>query len=354
MADDKAQLEDFLGKVDEIGGFISCMVTTDTLSQPLDTLIKGLSNSDDDCIKKADDFLAKLEPKKKFPATDNTGVNRTLINKDAYKEPPLSNPTEDFMKTVEIDAKERSERKRKNEKKANTIKEIANEQFKHGHYDKALALYTEAIDVVRDMSVLYTNRAQTLIKLERYEEALTDCDWALRAFSNSIKAYIHRGRAYLALKKFDEAEESFNKVIEIDSTKTNAVNGYLRDVHLARQMAQREEVADRLFESGDAGAKGVVEVLQRIGKEGQLPIYYAGGLRVLQPLLNANESDQTLFRTHGGLKLINSHPVISKCLAADLMKLAPDEVDLCLAYFEALQAALLHNGENQVQLMSLA
>lgn len=119
-------------------------------------------------------------------------------------------------------------------------------------------------------------------------------------------------------------------MIEIDSTKTNAVNGYLRDVHLARQMAQREEVANRLFESGDAGAKGVVEVLQRIGKEGQLPVYYAGGLRVLQPLLNANgelfnydnlfhilnfifsESDQTLFRTHGGLKLINSHPVISK------------------------------------------
>lgn len=41
-------------------------------------------------------------------------------------------------------------------------------------------LYLQAIDQIRDNTVLYTNRAQTLIKLERYKEALIDCDWALR------------------------------------------------------------------------------------------------------------------------------------------------------------------------------
>ena len=38
----------------------------------------------------------------------------------------------------------------------------------------------QAIDKVKDNAMLYTNRAQTLIKLGKYEEALKDCDWALR------------------------------------------------------------------------------------------------------------------------------------------------------------------------------
>lgn len=40
-------------------------------------------------------------------------------------------------------------------------------------------LFFQAIDKVRDNAVLYTNRAQTHIKLGHYPEALKDCDWAI-------------------------------------------------------------------------------------------------------------------------------------------------------------------------------
>ena len=38
----------------------------------------------------------------------------------------------------------------------------------------------QALAVVKDLQALWTNRAQAYIKLGRYEEALSDCDWALR------------------------------------------------------------------------------------------------------------------------------------------------------------------------------
>ena len=38
----------------------------------------------------------------------------------------------------------------------------------------------QALEEVKDDTKLYTNRAQTYIKLGKYSEALEDCDWALR------------------------------------------------------------------------------------------------------------------------------------------------------------------------------
>jgi tetratricopeptide (TPR) repeat protein len=83
----------------------------------------------------------------------------------------------------------------------------------------------QAIEKVKDNSMLYTNRAQTLIKLGRPEEALKDCEWALRANPKSIKAYVHMGRAQLALRRFADARESYQKVLEVDSKKDTLVKG---------------------------------------------------------------------------------------------------------------------------------
>lgn len=46
----------------------------------------------------------------------------------------------------------------------------------------------QALKEVKDDTKLYTNRAQTYIKLGKYTEALEDCDWALRV--RSIMAQI--------------------------------------------------------------------------------------------------------------------------------------------------------------------
>ena len=89
---------------------------------------------------------------------------------------------EDFMKIMERDAEERYKRKKENQKKANELKENGNEQFKQGNLDNALEFYSEALKLVRDLTPIYTNRAQVYIKQGKYKEAIDDCNWALRVF----------------------------------------------------------------------------------------------------------------------------------------------------------------------------
>lgn len=116
-------------------------------------------------------------------------LNRTVINKysetDGLASPFMRQPAanmnqEAFMAAMEQDAQERYQRKQEARRIANGLKDQANEEFKKGHLDKAVELYTEALTHIRDMTVLYTNRAQAYIKLGKFKEAISDCDWALR------------------------------------------------------------------------------------------------------------------------------------------------------------------------------
>lgn len=66
------------------------------------------------------------------------------------------------MKRVEEDAAERQKQKEKDEKIANELKEKGNKAFKKGDFDGAIKYYTDAIAVVKDNTILYTNRAQVL------------------------------------------------------------------------------------------------------------------------------------------------------------------------------------------------
>lgn len=43
--------------------------------------------------------------------------------------------------------------------------------------------------VVKDNIAIYTNRAQTLILLGKYMEAINDCDWALRVLKTVQKIF---------------------------------------------------------------------------------------------------------------------------------------------------------------------
>ncbi|MBN3277190.1 TTC12 protein, partial [Polyodon spathula] len=84
------------------------------------------------------------------------------------------------MKLLEKDALERSERRKENELLAKALKEMGNEAFAKGDYETAVQRYSEGLEKLRDMQVLYTNRAQAYIKLEKYKEAVNDCEWALK------------------------------------------------------------------------------------------------------------------------------------------------------------------------------
>ncbi|XP_059139456.1 tetratricopeptide repeat protein 12-like [Physella acuta] len=357
----ESEITSFLSKVDEI-----------------ETVIKGLNSEDDQkrelYMSKADEMIAKISEKKKLEYEDNdeedktlpktkTGFNKTSINKDAYKNDkqmsPPSGPvlTENmdqkaFMAAMEADAKERSERKKEREKIANKLKDQGNTEFKQGNYKEALRFYDEAISEVRDSSVLYTNRAQARIKLGMFTEALKDCDLALRLWPNCLKAYVHQGHAYLALKDYDKARESYKQILTFDKQKETMVNEYLANVNRTEEASSHEAKAAKLFEEGNDTAKNIVDLLASVNKKDQLPLYYSGGFRVISHLL-VDIDAQTLFRTHNGLQLPVEHPLLYRTLCSSLQSLSMADRDLITAALEMLTAACKNNETNQQLLLNL-
>ena len=72
--------------------------------------------------------------------------------------------SEQFLKGLELDVKERAERRKKNEADAEVLKSKGNKEFKSGYYQEAIDCYTEAIKLVKYFPALYTNRAQVSCK----------------------------------------------------------------------------------------------------------------------------------------------------------------------------------------------
>lgn len=78
---------------------------------------------------------------------------------------------------------------------------------------------------MKDYKELWTNRAQAYIRLGKYEEALTDADWAQRCDERFVKAYVLEAKAYTGLQQYDKAIQTYQKAREIDKTKESLMDG---------------------------------------------------------------------------------------------------------------------------------
>ena len=70
------------------------------------------------------------------------------------------------MKYIEKDAQERAEKRRRNKKKAEELKQKGNTFYKEGKHKVAKDWYTEAINLIPDNAVYYSNRALVKLILE--------------------------------------------------------------------------------------------------------------------------------------------------------------------------------------------
>lgn len=346
------EIDDFLNKVDEIENLVKTMKygKGDDVSKAMkkaDKLIEDITKKKAEKEDKDEDDLPKTK----------TGFSKTVINKSSASPPdvtPPSNVPNDqgaFLAALEADAKERAERRKIREKEANILKEQGNEYFRQENYLAALECYTKAIDQIRDNTVLYTNRAQTLIKLEKYQEALTDCDWALRVSPNCIKAHIHKGRGHLGLKDYNKARECFQEAKKCDPKIENVIKEYLAEVDRAEDREKQEKKAKELFEGGDENCQGVAILLEKVQKPDQLPIYYTGGFKLLAAALTKSD-ERTLFRTKGGLRLIEEHPCFPKYFAASPRSLSQEELDMLTAGIDMFNNACNDSETNQQLLIT--
>ncbi|XP_072282578.1 tetratricopeptide repeat protein 12 [Pyxicephalus adspersus] len=327
------KLEKFLKDVDEISEILQDLNSTDASSQEI-------------AIFRADQKLALLKEIEDVNGI-RTKSDRTLINKS-----PSSSNTEQisemsqeiFLSYLEKDARERSEKRRENKALANALKDLGNEAYAKGDYETAIQRYSEGLEKLKDMQVLYTNRAQAYIKLQRYENAITDCEWALKCDGKCLKAYVHMAKAYLGLKKYDEARTWYQKILDTDPSKTKLVKGYLNEVDFQERKDKQEQEALHDLEAGAENAKSVIELLQKLSKENQIPLFYSGGIQLLADVVK-DCTTQTLFRTSNGFTIIGENPVIIRSLTN--RKTDPMDLDLCISVLRLWHAVCNGNEENQ-------
>ena len=83
----------------------------------------------------------------------------------------------------------------------------------------------QGLDKLKDYRELWTNRAQAYIKLGKYKDALTDCDWAQRCDEKFLKAYVLEAKAHLGLGDYDTAISVYEKAITVDKSKEKMLRG---------------------------------------------------------------------------------------------------------------------------------
>uniref|UniRef100_A0A3P9CFU9 Uncharacterized protein n=1 Tax=Maylandia zebra TaxID=106582 RepID=A0A3P9CFU9_9CICH len=176
------------------------------------------------------------------------------------------------MKIMEMDAEERKVRKAANVKKAIAFKDKGNEAYAQEDYETAVKYYSDGLAEIKDMQPLYTNRAQVNIfnlcftmktQTSLFSQGETEC----------IKAYLHMGKAYLGLKKYNEV------------SKNTSHYKYLTQVDLGKEKETQEIKAREEFDKGKRKATTVVELLEKLSKPGQIALYYCGGLEILSQAL---------------------------------------------------------------------
>ncbi|XP_032937524.1 tetratricopeptide repeat protein 12 isoform X2 [Catharus ustulatus] len=276
-----------------------------------------------------------------------TTLNRTLINTSGSARAEAVDAG-GFLAALEKDAKERAQRRRRNEQLANALKEQGNEAFRAGDFALAIQRYSQGLDRLRDKQELYTNRAQAYLKLHEYEKAISDCEWALKCNKNCIKAYFLMGKAHLALQHFPESRQCYEKMLQIDPQKENLFKECVEEARLEEKRLREEQGAERVAQAGSAAAASIQELLQRISSPGQHLLYYTGAIRLLAEAVSSG-SGQTFFRTNNGFSILRNETVRGAFCAESR---SPAEVELCVSLLLLWRAACAGNEENQKLLLA--
>ncbi|XP_004519427.1 small glutamine-rich tetratricopeptide repeat-containing protein beta [Ceratitis capitata] len=117
---------------------------------------------------------------------------------------------------------------------AESFKNEGNRLMKDGKYNEALLQYNRAISFDPKNPIYYCNRAAAHIRLNHNENAITDCKTALLYKPTYSKAYGRLGIAYSNLNKFSEAQQAYEKAIELEPDNRD----YRNNLEVARDAAQ--------------------------------------------------------------------------------------------------------------------
>uniref|UniRef100_A0A3Q2D8X8 Tetratricopeptide repeat domain 12 n=1 Tax=Cyprinodon variegatus TaxID=28743 RepID=A0A3Q2D8X8_CYPVA len=175
-----------------------------------------------------------------------------------------------------LDAEDRAFKREAKLKEATALKNKGNAAYEKQEYEDAVKYYSDGLAVLKDMQPLYTNRAQVNISFITSQSSLS-----LQCNERCIKAYVHMGKAYLGLKKYNEAKSCFEKIQEIEPGRGKMVKEYLELVDLEENKDCQERKAMEELVKGEGKFTAVPQLLERLSRVGRTPLYYCAGLESL-------------------------------------------------------------------------
>ena len=193
-----------------------------------------------------------------------------------------SDPNAGAMAAMAADAEQRYQKRQKNLKIATELKEKGNIALKEQRYEDADSLYSEGLDLVRDFKVLWTNRAICRMKMKRYEDAISDCDWALRLDEKCPKAITQTGHAYFELGRYEESRKWYQKLRGIGK-------GALADTYIKRLDViekQKSENKANMAKVPEKNRNDFENMINNIKQNDKEVLYYHGGLLLLETTLD--------------------------------------------------------------------
>ncbi|KAH8710004.1 U-box domain-containing protein [Phaeosphaeriaceae sp. PMI808] len=95
-----------------------------------------------------------------------------------------------------------------NEYAAEQLKNSGNKCFKNGDYEEAEGLYSQAIQKNSNNPLLFTNRANARLKLEKWEGVIDDCIRSIELLKDNMKAFFYLAQAQISINHPNEALSS--------------------------------------------------------------------------------------------------------------------------------------------------
>ena len=117
---------------------------------------------------------------------------------------------------------------------AKALKNQGNQFFKERKYIEAEKCYSMALELHPGCRMLWTNRAKCRNTMQKYGEAISDCDSALTIDPNCSESIIQKGNAYLNSENYDMARACFESLRQLG--KESLAETYIKK--LESQMGQ--------------------------------------------------------------------------------------------------------------------
>ncbi|XP_045453104.1 serine/threonine-protein phosphatase 5 [Melitaea cinxia] len=129
------------------------------------------------------------------------------------------------------------------ENAAENLKNEANEFFKRQNYNRAIELYSQAIEKNPTSAVYYANRSISNLRLENFGYALNDASKAIELDKFYTKAYYRRAAAYMALGKYKLALKDFEYVTKVRPNDQDAKMKYNECNKIVKKIAFEKAIS---------------------------------------------------------------------------------------------------------------